>query len=498
MEQRKRVGIWIRVSTDHQVKDESPEHHELRARSYAAHKDWDVIEVYQLGAFSGKTIIDHPEAKRMLADIKRGHISGLVFSKLARLARNTKELLEFAELFRQHNADLISLAESIDTSSPAGRLFFTIIAAMAQWEREEIASRVAASVPIRAKLGKSIGGQAPFGYRWNNNSFEIDKAEAPIRKLMYELFMEHQRMHAVARELNDRGYRTRNGSKFTATSIERLLKDGTAKGERRANYTRNGGKNKGWIIKPESEWIIMPCPAIVSIELWNAVNTILANHQEHRSHVGRKASYLLSGFVRCGCNNPMYVQQKSKIYRCYKCKTRIKIDDLDVIYQAYLKEYLESINIDAIQSEADTYLSEKQSLLTAATKERSKLAKRINELIDLRLEGGLSKERYAEQYAPLEERIQQIDALIPKLEAEIDVCAMQAASGNAIVSETQTLQAQWDYMDFEQKRLIVETITTSIEIVNDEITINLSYKPPSYGNGNNNSHHHMGSYWLST
>ena len=54
METKKNVGICIRVSTDMQVQDESPEHHEKRARNYAEAKGWNVITVYRLDALSGK------------------------------------------------------------------------------------------------------------------------------------------------------------------------------------------------------------------------------------------------------------------------------------------------------------------------------------------------------------------------------------------------------------------------------------------------------------
>lgn len=478
METTKNVGIWIRVSTDFQVQGDSPEHHEERAKLYAKAKGWNVVTIYRLDALSGKSVMGYAETKRMLKDIADGTITGLIFSKLARLARNTKELLEFSELFRQYNADLISLAESIDTSSPAGRLFYTMIAAMAQWEREEIADRVAASVPIRAKLGKSTGGSASFGYRWLEGELVPDETEAPIRKLIHEIFLETRRKKTTAQLINEQGYRTRNGSKFTDTTIDRLLKDPTAKGTRIANYTKSLGEKKHWKLKPKEEWIEVPCPQVVSEEVWNECNAILSAQHAKRAVTGPKASHLLSGFIYCECGKKMYVFTENPAYKCKACKRKIDVADIDAIYHEQLKSFfLTNSDYNSLNSDVQNNIQEKEKLLKVMQSEYDKLYKQVQIQTEMRVNNELSKEDFAKFYKPSEQRLRQIEKQMPEIEAEIDFQKIHRLSMDVIVEDGKELYNKWTILPFEEKRLIIEEITNKIVIHSDTIDIALAYSP---------------------
>lgn len=495
MEQKKRVGIWIRVSTDKQVEDESPEHHELRARNYAMAKGWEIVEVYRLDGVSGKSTFDLPITKKMLKDVHTGRIEALVFSKLARLGRNTKELLEFAETFQKEKADLVSLAESIDTSSPAGRMFFTLVAAIAQWEREEIAARVAASVPIRAQLGKPLGGAAPYGYRWQDKEIVVDEQEAPIRKLMYELFIEHKRKKTVASKLNALGYRTRNGSKFSDTTIGRLLHDTTAKGIRIANYTKSLGEGKAWVIKPESEWVTSSCPAIVTEALWEECNAILRQQEEKNKKVNRTTVHLLSGLLFCGCGGKMYVYADGENYKCSKCrKTKIGISDMEEIYYENLKKFLlTDEHIEKFAQNADETIAEKENQLSAIEKEKKRLEADMDKTMQLYLAGQIAKNDFGKHYNPLSEKCKQLENTIPELQAEIDLLKMEYLNNDTVLHDAQNLYDRWTTFSPELKRSIVEQITDKVTVDGNEITFDFDYNPALFQNPEKEQHNLTGS-----
>ena len=475
---KKRVGIWIRVSTEDQAQGDSPEHHEQRAREYAKFNEWTVAEVYNLAGISGKTVMENAEAKRMIADVKRGHISGLIFSKLARLCRNKKELEEFAEFFRDNNADMISLQEKIDTSTPAGRLFYSMIAAMAQWEREENVDRLKASIAVRAKIGSSLGGPASFGYEWKDKKLVPHPKEAPVRKLMYELFLKHRRKKTVVRFLNEAGHRTRKGARFTSKTVTRLLQDPTAKGIHRANHTTRNGQSKQWSMKPESEWHLHKVEPLVSNEVWEECNRIIDESYSKQKRPAKKPVHIFSGVAQCVCGEKMYVPSNSPKYICRSCRNKITITDLDAIFCEEIKGY--SLSPEAIANylkSSNETANEKERLLVVQQQELQRVRKEIQRTYDLYQQEKLDADGFSKFYTPLEERRKQIETALPRLEAELDILKVGNLSAEEIATQAGNLYDRWQTMPPENKREIIEVIADKIIIGKDEITINLSYSP---------------------
>ena len=476
----KSVGIWIRVSTEDQAKGESPEHHEERARSYAKSRGWQVKEVYDLAGQSGKAVMQHTEAKRMMKDIERGHITGLVFSKLARLSRNRRELEDFSDFFRKHDADLISLSESIDTSTAGGRMFFHLLGVFAQWEREEITERVNASVLTRAKLGKSINGSAPYGYQWKDRKLVIQPEEAAIRRKAYELFLQHRRKGHVAKLLNAAGYRSRNGSIWRDTQVQRTLVDPSAKGIYFFNTVRQTEKSWRTEPKPESEWGKVECEPIISEDLWNQANQIIEEQLKSWKKPGKPPVYLFSGLAHCACGHRMYVRAGSPKYVCRKCCNKIPIIDLEAIVRDELQSFFtQPKRVTSHLQEADRNLTEKQALLDAHQREIQKVRDEMKQTHRLYVEGQITPQGFGDFYKPAEERLNQLSAELPRLQADVDFLKVNKLSADDVLHEASTLYDRWPKLPSEDKRKIVECLVEKIVVGEGEIDITLSHLPSS-------------------
>jgi len=501
---KKVIGIWVRVSSTMQVERESHVHHEMRAKSFVKSRDWEIGKIYRLEALSGKSVLGYEETKRMLADIRSGAITGLVFSKIARLARNTKELIEISEVFQKHNADLISMDMSIDTSTSIGRHFFRQMSSMAEWEREMIAERISASVVTRAELGKQLGGQAPFGYKYENKKLVVDPDEAPIRKLMFELFLEHKRKKTVARILNEKGHRTSKGNKFTDSTVKRLLSDPVAKGLHVMNR-RFSSSEKPNQFKPKDQWVFHQVEPIVTEEVWDAVNHIITSQKKNHTQVLNTKVHLFTGFVYCACGSRMYTRYNSENYLCHShCGNRIRKDDLEEIFRSELHNY--TVSDDKVEDyfkRLKVILKDREKELLTLRKEKEKLDKHIEKILMLHTEGKIKTEAFHSYHQKPYEQLQQIDAQIQELERDISMSSIAKKSTNEVLELAKNLFEKWNTLSHEQKREVIETITEKIIVGKDDININLykilpdSQSHPFFELGTNGQHTLNGMMWTS-
>jgi site-specific DNA recombinase len=477
------VGIWIRVSTDDQAQGESPKTHEARARMYAELKNWAVLEMYDLSGVSGKSIIDHPECKRMLNDVSTGKIEALIFSKLARLARNTRELLEISDHFQQHDASLVSLGESIDTSSPAGRLLFTVIGALGEWEREEISARVSASVVTRANQGKCTGGVGPFGYEWKGNHLIVNPDEASVIKEVFIAFIETGNMALTARMMNERGYRTKEGAKFKNSTIKRIVTNTTYKGQKRANYSKSKGDKKSWKWKPESEWVYQEVEPIVDNDTWEKVNVaIKIKAKNYVSNPQFNGKYVFAGLLKCECGQKMYVAKykamKIPRYVCVGCRAKINEDVILGLFKDCLKGIAlepDKLN-DAIKSD-DNFIEQQTKQQRLLNTELKNVEKKIDSLLELWSDKAIVKSTFTGKYQDLCQRKEQLEREIPRNQAKIDHFKISEIGKDYILSQTQFLYSLWDTLTVEEKEKIIRELVDEITIKTDEIRFQLFYLP---------------------
>jgi DNA invertase Pin-like site-specific DNA recombinase len=149
-----RVAIYARVSTANNGQDPTMQTRELR--EYAERRGWTVAGEYIDIGISG-TKEKRPELDLLMADAHRRRFDVVAVWKFDRMARSVSHLLRVLETFNALGINFVSLSESIDTATPAGKMVFTVLGAVAELERSLIVERVKAGLRNAKAKGKRLG-----------------------------------------------------------------------------------------------------------------------------------------------------------------------------------------------------------------------------------------------------------------------------------------------------------------------------------------------------
>ncbi len=148
------VALYLRVSTDGQtVANQRRELEDMAKRA-----GWKIVEVYQDKGISGaKGRNGRPELDRMLNDATRRRFKKLLVWDLSRLGRSLRDLISITDHFKELSIDLYVHKDAIDTGTASGRLFFHIVGAIGEFERERIRERINAGLARAKREGKQLG-----------------------------------------------------------------------------------------------------------------------------------------------------------------------------------------------------------------------------------------------------------------------------------------------------------------------------------------------------
>ena len=219
-----KVTGYVRVSLAKQAEEGvSLEAQEARIRAWCAAQGHELAATEVDAGLSGGRADNRPALQAALEAVCRAKGVLVVYS-LSRLARSTRDALDIAERLHDAGANLVSLSESIDTTTAMGRFFFTVLAALAALERDLISERTSMAMRHIAANGGYTGGHVPFGFWRSPGSGQVvtDPDEQRVIAMIRRLHDGGQNAPSIARTLNGAFVPCR-GSAWHAKTVSRVI-----------------------------------------------------------------------------------------------------------------------------------------------------------------------------------------------------------------------------------------------------------------------------------
>lgn len=450
MDKIKKVAIYCRVSTEEQASEGYSIQAQLQTlRNYANLYNWQVSNEYVDEGISGKNIQGRPAMQQLIADVEKGEFKAILVWKISRLSRNMLDTLVMLDKFEENNVKFISYSENFDTGSPIGRLVVQLMASIAEMERNTLSENVKLGMKQRALEGAWNGGIV-FGYDSVEKELVINKEEAKVVRLIYELYLSGKGLKAIANHLNKRGYRTKRKKYFSINGVAQILDNPIYNGKiswlkvENWDTKRRKGKNPNPILADGKH------QAIITDDVWHLVQA----RRKSRSFKQRQSNepFLLSSLLRCpDCGQGMVpsittytrkdgTKRKHRYYVCSDFHNKGSSACRSNGIKAYEAENQVIGRIENFLVNKEYFVSTIQSLNKQSIHSISELKKELKqtekELMDIQQLQEKYLEAFEQNLFPvtiLQERLQQVDKDKTHLEQKKNELSIQLSSSDTKV-----------------------------------------------------------------
>lgn len=476
-----KVGLYVRVSTQEQADEGySIQEQTKRLKKYSEAMNWTVYKIYTDPGYSGGNM-DRPGLQNMISDVKAKKFDKVIVYKLDRLSRDQFDTLYLIQkVFLQHDVDFGSMTENFDTSSPFGRAMIGVLAVFAQFEKDKINERMTMGKDARAKLGLWNGGTEPIGYDYDDSEDMLNPNEyeqIQLRELR-ELFLKGVPLRSIETLFTEKGYKHKHGT-WDPKAMRRVLRSKLYLG----------------YLQYKGVWYKGTHLATLDTDTHEKIVALLDQRKETYEALGIKPgaqTTYLGGLLYCKQCNAKYTKNTWKqrngdlktFYTCYSrskkvkkmikdpnCKNKNwKMDELnDLVFNEIRKlaldpEYIhELVNKKPVDNEAPN----KIDILKGEIK---KIDDQISRFMDLYGIGKFTIEQVSSKVDPLNDQKNALLKELDSIRGESGILTEEEA-----IAIIETFDEVFERGDFNEIRLMIESLIYYIELDNDDVYIHWKF-----------------------
>jgi DNA invertase Pin-like site-specific DNA recombinase len=330
-----KVAAYCRVSTASDEQLISLEAQKAHYESYIRSNDeWEYVGLYYDEGITGTKKDVRAGLLSMIADCEDGKIEFIITKSISRFARNTTDCLEMVRKLTDLGISIYFEKENINTGSMESELMLSILSSLAESESVSISENSKWSVQKRFQNGTFIIAYPPYGYDNDNGTMVIVPEQAEVVKEIFASCLAGKGTHAIAKELNARGLKTKKNGKWGAGAVNAILTNEKYTGDvifqktysdSSFNRHRNYGERDRFLCENHHE-------PIISREDFDRVRAVLDQRAMEKGNgtdtYRYQNRYCFSGRIKCGeCGDTFKRRQHYKPsgnYVAWTCATHLE------------------------------------------------------------------------------------------------------------------------------------------------------------------------------